>query len=356
MPEPVPLSRALPLHSPLRRKPFAVLQDLLSEVTPDTDWFEPVDRLEARCAALLGKPAALFCPTGKIAQMIALRLHAERTGRWEIAAHPKNHLDLWEDRAYSVLHGLRMNTIGDPNAVFTAADIELVGVPLGAVVWELPQREIGGPLPTWEDLQTQIAAARARGAATHLDGARLWEAQTYYERPFAEIAGLFDTVYVSLYKALLAPRGAVLLGDHETIAAARVWNNRMGGFRDDAWPFALAALHNMDKLLPRMTEFRDHARAIAAAINADGVASTVPEVPPTPLFHIHLPVSKAAAEAAGADIRARKGIQVFGRILSQPNPRHCAFELTVGENASEWTPQEVAALIRELVELARQAD
>ena len=75
---------------------------------------------------------------------------------------------------------------------------------MAAVVWELPQRDLGGLLPEWDDLTEQIAAARATGAATHLDGARIWEAQTYYGRPFDEIASLFDTVYVSLYKACRA--------------------------------------------------------------------------------------------------------------------------------------------------------
>ena len=82
-----------------------------------------------------------------------------------------------------------------------------------------------------------------------------------------------------------------------------------------------------------MMEFRGHARAIAAAINADGVAQTMPEVPPTPLFHIHLPVPRAAAQRAGDTICAEKGIHVFTRRLSQPNPRWCGFELTVGGNA-----------------------
>ena len=179
-----------------------------------------------------------------------------------------------------MLHGLRLNPIGDRYELMTREDIEKVGVPLGSVVWELPQREIGGFLPEWADLQAQVAAARAKGAA-----------------------------------------------------------NRLGSYRDDGWGFATHALHNMDVLMPRMTEFRGHARAIAAAINADGVAQTVPEVPPTPLFHIHLPVPRAAAQWAGDTIRAEKGIQVFTRLLSQPNPRWCGFELTVGGNASDFTPR-----------------
>jgi threonine aldolase len=72
---------------------------------------------------------------------------------------------------------------------------------------ELPQREIGGLLPEWDDLVAQAAWTRERGIALHLDGARLWEAAPFYERSYAEIAGLFDSVYVSFYKGLGALAG-----------------------------------------------------------------------------------------------------------------------------------------------------
>ena len=72
----------------------------------------------------------------------------------------------------------------------------------------------------------------------------------------------------------------------------------MGGSVPDAWPLALSALIGLDDLLPRMPAFRDHAVAIAAAINADGAARAVPESPQTPLFHVHLPVGKATLERA----------------------------------------------------------
>lgn len=84
----------------------------------------------------------------------------------------------------------------------TLADLTAISEPLAAVVSELPQRDIGGLLPQWDDLVAQTNAMRERGAAIHLDGARLWEAQTHYRQPFADIVALFDTAYVSLYKGL----------------------------------------------------------------------------------------------------------------------------------------------------------
>jgi threonine aldolase len=350
------ISRSLFLHAPLRRKPHDVLTRLLDRLpaeTPETGPDAPVAQLEDRIAGLLGKESALFFPSGTMAQQAVLRVHAERTARHAFAGHPQCHLDVWEQQGYSVVHGLRFHAVGDRYELMTLDALREVAEPLAAVVWELPQREIGGELPTWTELQEQTAWARQRGAAVHLDGARLWEAQTYYERPFAEIAGLFDSVYVSMYKGLEGVRGAVLAGDAETIGAASVWRQRLGGAAANAaWPLAAIAQLGLDDILPRMPVFRDHAVAIAAAINANGVAHTVPDPPKTPLFHVHLPAPKAAVERAEAELIAERGIQLFGRALSTADPRRCEFEVTVGENAMEFTPDEVVELIDELVKRA----
>ncbi len=349
------ISRSLFLHAPLRRSPHRVLRRILEHLpagTPPDGPDGPVAVLERRIANLLGTPAALFFPTGTMAQQVALRIHAERRGRHAFVAHPRTHLAVWEQQGYSVVHGLRFHPVGDPNALLTWADLDAVAEPPAALLLELPQRDIGGQLPDWEPLTEQVRWARGRGAAAHLDGARLWEAQTYYERPHAEIAGLFDSVHVSLYKGLEGVRGAVLAGSEEFIEQAWVWQQRLGGKVPDAWPLAAAALVGLDELLPRMPVFRDHARALAAALNADGVVRTVPEVPQTPLFHVHLPAAPAAVDRAHAALLARTGIQLYGYLRSAPDPRRCSFEISVGENAMEFTPAEVARLVRDLVERA----
>jgi threonine aldolase len=313
---------------------------------------EPMAELEKRVAGLLGLDAALFFPSGTMAQQVALRIHADRRGRRTFAAHPQTHLDTWEERGYTAVHDLRHRPAGDRNELMTAADLAAIDEPLAAVLWELPQRDLGGLLPSWDELREQIAVARAAGAAVHMDGARLWEAQTFYRRPLAEIAGLFDTVYVSLYKGLAGLRGALLAGDRVTVAEAGVWRKRLGGGLSEAWPVAISALDGLDTLLPRMPEFREHAIAIAAAITADGVASVSPDPPQTPIFHIHLPAGRRAVEQAGAALLAEHGTQLFGRLRSSPDPRRCSFEVSVGLNALELSPAEVAALIRELVDRA----
>jgi threonine aldolase len=344
--------RAFPPHAALHRDPHAVLTRLLARTAPGTGPDEPVAELERRVAELLGTPAALFLPTGAMAQQIAVRLHAERTGRAAFAAHPTCHLDLWEERGYAVVHGLRFRPAGDAALPLTADALRAVGEPLAAVVWELPQREIGGTLPEWGDLVAQVALVRERGAAAHLDGARLWEAQPFYDRPHAEIAGLFDTVYVSLYKGLRGVRGAALAGDEETIAAARVWRTRLGGAVPDAWPLALAALDGLDRHLPRMAEYRDHAVAVAAAITADGIGRVVPDPPVTPMFHLHLPAPAEALAAAAAAVDAERDVLLFRRATATTDPGRSVVELTVSDTGLEFTPAEVAGLVAEIVERA----
>jgi hypothetical protein len=145
----------------------------------------------------------------------------------------------------------------------------------------------------------------------------------------------------SLYKSIQGTHVAILATDADTAAAATVWRGRLGGTIDDAWPLALTALAGLDTLPPRMPAFRDHAIAIAAAINADGAAHAYPDPPQTPLFHVHLPAARRAIERAGAAMLAEHGVQVYGRVRSGPDPARCSFEISVGDNAMEFTPDEV---------------
>jgi threonine aldolase len=351
------LRRSLVLHSPLHRSPHAVLRamlDRLPDAMPPSGEDGPVAVLERRMADLLGKPAALFFPSGTMAQQVALRLHAERTGRHAFAAHPMTHLDQWEQRGYAVVHGLRFQPVGARHELMSTEALAQVAEPVAAVLWELPQRDIGGRLPEWDTLCEQVALARDRGAATHLDGARLPEAQTYYERPFEQIAALFDTVYVSLYKSLGGVRGAVLAGDHTTVEQAAVWRQRLGGGIADAWPLALAGLVGLDTVLPRMAAYRVHAVAIADALRGMTSARTMPDPPQTPIFHVLLPAPAAAVERAAQAVLAETGVQVLARVLADVHPGVCRFEVTVGEPAMGFTPQEVAALVGDLLARATQ--
>src|SRR5215469_1557161 len=233
--------------------------DLLAGIPADTitDRYGDggvVSELEAEIAGLLGKPAAVFLPSGTMAQQCVLRVHADRRQRKTVIFHPMCHLDRHEGEAYQRLHGLTGRPAGGLDRLMTINDLTAIGEPAAALLIELPQRDLGGQQPAWEDLQAQVEWARAHAAAAHLDGARLWESAAGYGRAPDEVAALFDTVYVSFYKAIGALPGCCVAGSAEVIAEVREWRRRMGGTLFGLWPNAASARTCLAQRLPRMQD------------------------------------------------------------------------------------------------------
>jgi threonine aldolase len=307
--------------------------------------------LEAEVRDLLGKPAAAFMPSGTMAQQIALRIHADRRGRRVVAFHPTCHLELHEDKAYLRLHGLIGRTLGDGHDLLTLADLEAVRELLAALLIELPQREIGGRLPPWDDLVAQVSYARERGAAVHLDGARLWESAPFYDRPLSDVAALFDTVYVSFYKGLGGLAGSMLLGGEDVIAEARLWRRRHGGTLYRLWPYAAAGLAGLRLHLPKMGAYVAHARAIAAELAGQDRILVVPDPPQTPMMHLHLRTTEAAVTAGIRRMAIEQRLWTWGGSSPTATPGYRRVELTVGAATLTFTSAEVAGAVRELLPL-----
>lgn len=305
-----------------------------------------VEAFERRIAALLGKPAAALLPSGTMAQQIALRIHCDRRGLSTVAFHPTCHLELHEHGGYAHLHGLKAELVGDRDRLITFEDLVELRAPIGALLIELPQREIGGRLPEWEDLTAQIKWARDRDIATHLDGARIWESAAYYDRPYSEVGELFDTVYVSLYKGLGGLGGSVLAGPEDLIDEARVWRRRHGGTLFTLFPFAAAAQRGLDELLPQMPRFLEHARSLAARLGEVSGIVVVPEPPQTPLFHIHLHGDPQALRERALDVAEQRQVWLFHRLAPSVVPGMNVIELNIGEPALEISPDEAAELFK----------
>ncbi len=337
-------SRALAWHG--NRSPGEMLADVGDAIVPDR-YGEGgvVEELEQEVADLLGMPAAVFMPSGTMAQQIALRIHADDLGPRTVAFHPACHLDVHEAGAYERLHGLVGRPVGSRDGLLTVAALVAVAEPLAALLIELPQRDLGGALPTWEDLTAQVEWARERGAAVHLDGARLWQCGPAYDRPLAEVAGLFDSVYVSFYKDLGGLAGCCLLGTPDLVARAREWRRRHGGTLFAMWPHAASALSAMRLRLPRMSAYRDHALAIAAALDdLEGVRVT-PNPPQTSMMHLHLRTTATAFEAAVRRVAAEHDMWTWPGVFASGHPDWSVVELTVGDATLDVEP----ALAREVV-------
>jgi threonine aldolase len=308
-----------------------------------------VSALEERICELLGKPAALFMLSGTMAQQIAIRIHADRAGIRAFGFHPMSHLELHEDKAYQRVHSLVGVPVGDAKALLTLDDLTAITEPLAAFIFELPQREIGGRLPEWGDLQAQVAHLRDRGIAVHLDGARLWESTPHYQKTPADIAGLFDTVYVSFYKGLGALSGCCLAGDEDLIERARAWRKRHGGTLFGMWPNAASAIEALDRRLPLFPRYYEHARAIADALRGIEQVEIVPDPPQTSMMHLHLRVSEEQFLTSARRIAEDQGIFTWPRSSPAATPSIRVVELTVGDATLTFSPDEVAKIVEDLV-------
>jgi threonine aldolase len=332
--------------------------DALPEDEPSDDYGvgDFLEAFEQRVAGLLGKPAAIVLPSGTMAQQIALRIHCDARATHTVAFHPTSHLELHERGSYAHLHGLKAELVGERDRLIELSDLESMNSPLGALLLELPQREIGGRLPEWSDLVAQIQWARDRGVATHLDGARIWEAAPYYERSPAEIATLFDSVYVSLYKGLGGFGGCVLAGVQDLIDQARVWRRRHGGELPALFPFAASAIPGLDRLIPKMPDFLEHARALGAALAQVPGVVVVPSTPQTPLFHLHLDGEREDLEARALDLARERQVWLFRRLRASVVPGVQVLELNIGEPALAISPAEAAELFHALLAQRSQSD
>jgi threonine aldolase len=244
--------------------------------------------------------------------------------------HPFSHLLQHEDGAYARLHRQVGRTVGDPARVLTLDDLRTVAEPFAALLLELPQRDLGGRLPAFGDLVAQVEWARARGAATHLDGARLWEAAAGYGRPPAEIAGLFDTVYVSFYKGVGALPGCCLAGPDAEVAQVREWRRRLGGTLVYLWPGAASARRLLPDALAEMPARLRHAVAIAAAFERVPGVRVVPGTPETPMMHLLLPTTAEAYAQNARRLAETAKLWVSPRVAATDLPDVVRVELTVG--------------------------
>ena len=306
-----------------------------------------VEALEERVAALLGKEAAAFFPTGTMTQQVALRCWAGRTGNPTVALHALAHPEVHERNAFREVSGLRPVRVTSEPRQPSADEIRGFEEPFGALMLELPLRDAGFVLPTWEELTEVVAAARERDAVVHFDGARLWETTVHFGRPLDEIADLADSVYVSFYKSLQAYGGAALAGPRTLIEEAKTWRHRYGGAVFQQFPTVLSALAGLERELPRLPEYVTHARVVAAALREGFTeaglpwARVHPEVPHTFDFQVWLPYGVDEVSEAAIRQSEETGTALFINPWDEKGPGLSMTEVYVRAAALEWTAADV---------------
>lgn len=289
-----------------------------------------INDFETELAGLLGKPAAVFFPSGVMAQQIALRLWCDAAGNPSVAYHPLCHLEIHEQDAIRALHRLEPVCLGQADRLFTLADLMAVDPAPACLLIELPQREIGGQLPAWDDLVAMADYCRAHGIRTHLDGARLFETLPYYRKTAAEIAALFDSVYVSFYKGLGSVAGAMLAGEADFMAEATIWKRRHGGDLISLYPYTIAARHWLHRRADRMEAYWRAAQTVAAELNAIPGVDTVPRQPVCNMFHVYFDAPVATVEAILGDITRRYDLAIAPG-LRPVDQDHCKAEMSFGD-------------------------
>jgi threonine aldolase len=244
-----------------------------AEVGDDVFGEDPTLRaLEERVADLLGHEAALFTPSGSMANQLGVRLHV-RHGE-ELVGDSLAHVVRAELGAAAVLSGISSRTWVSERGRFRADDAASLMV-TGAgpyqvctalVVVENTHNFGGGTVQSLEEIRRARTITRERGVAMHLDGARLFNAHVASGIPVADYGREFDTVSVCLSKGLGAPVGSVLAGSAEAMAESRIWRKRFGGGMRQAGILAAAGLYALDHHVERLADDHARARRTAAAM------------------------------------------------------------------------------------------
>jgi len=291
-----------------------------------------IQAFERKVAALLGFEAAVFCISGTMAQVTALRLAAQDRNRAPVALHPTSHIFVHERSNYQLLGHFDALQVGERHRPWAAADITAIPEPLAAVGLEIPMREIGGQLSDWDALQAIKRHCSNQDIHLHMDGARLWEAAAGYGRPVHEIAAGFDSVYVSLYKGIGGLGGAMLAGSQAFVARAAEWFRRQGGNLIHRSPYIVAAAMQFDERLAAMPAYFRRTEFLYDLLRAHPTLRVNPARPQANMLHIHLPVNRERALAIRARLAEEHGVWIFNRINHGVLPDTSYFELYVGDN------------------------
>ncbi len=245
-----------------------------AEVGDDVYGEDPTaNRLEAHVAALLGKEAALFVPTGVMANQLGIKVHT-RPGD-EVIVERQSHIYNYESAAPAVLAGVQLAVADGTGGLLTPAQVEAAIRPghywepqPALVCLENTANKAGGVVYPLRRIEAVAEVARAHGLRLHLDGARLWNAPPATGTSVKDFAAPFDTAWVAFSKALGAPVGSALAGSEEMIREARRWRKLFGGGMRQVGVLAAAALYALEHHVEAIPHDHEKARRLAEGLAA----------------------------------------------------------------------------------------
>ena len=286
---------SLDLRSDTLTRPSAEMRIAMAhaEVGDDVNDGDPtVRRLQDRVAKMLGKEAALYFPSGTMANLTALLLHT-RPGT-EVLIDVNGHTVHWDMAGSAAIAGVAFRLVTPTGLVMNAADVERTMRPndhygiRASLLWlENTHNAAGGVITSLADMRALYALAREAKLPTHLDGARLWNASVASGVSLEEFSACADTVMVSFSKGLGAPVGAALAGTVRDMQLADDIRKRLGGGMRQSGIIAAGALYGLENNLHRLDE--DHVAARVFASIVDGVGCVTVVKPQTNIVMIDLP-------------------------------------------------------------------
>ncbi|HEY8613684.1 MAG TPA: threonine aldolase family protein [Roseomonas sp.] len=303
------------LYSDTQTRPTQAMKAAMmaAEVGDEQHGDDPtVHLLCDRMAALLGKEAAMFLPSGTMCNVIAINTHC-RPGD-EVLAHETAHILGSEGGSHAAIAGVQINPLRGANGMFDADTLRAAirsrtryAPPQTLLEIEQTANIGGGAVWPVNQLNELCDIAREQGWATHMDGARLLNACVASGVPATEMCAGFDTVWLDFTKGLGAPLGAVLAGSNEFIGQAWRWKQRLGGSMRQAGICAAACLYALDHNIDRLAD--DHANARALAAGLSQIPGMAVEQPETNLVYFDPAGAGMGASALQAALR-EEGIAV----------------------------------------------
>ena len=299
---------AIDLRSDTVTRPSQAMRDVIAAAPVGDDVYgdDPtVNSLEERVAAMFGKEAGVFTPTGSLANQLAIRMLVN-PGE-ELIAETNSHIVRAELGAAAVFSGITTRTWPATHGLLKASDALEIARPNSgpylvstvAIAVENTHNFGGGTVQPLDQIQALRKGADEMGLALHLDGARIWNAHVASGVGFAEYGKYFDTVSVCLSKGLGAPIGSIMLSTKERVAKARVWRKRYGAGMRQVGLLAAAAHFALDNNIERLADDHRRAKEIAIAIAAIDSSLIDPATVQTNIVGLDLAhLSISAAELA----------------------------------------------------------
>ncbi|USD42979.1 aminotransferase class I/II-fold pyridoxal phosphate-dependent enzyme [Vibrio sp. SCSIO 43135] len=309
---------------------------------------ETIQAFEQKVADLLGYEAGLFVVSGTMTQPTVLELVTKQKRNPVVAMHPSSHIYVHERQGYQLQNRFNILPIGNAFQTWKLNDLKAWPDEIAAVLYELPMREIGGQLPSWDELEKIKNYCSEKGIHLHMDGARLWEAAAYYQKDYSQIAKGFDTTYVSLYKGVNGLGGSMLLGSKAFIELASIWMKRQGGNLYHRTPYIVSAAMQFDEKLAKLPKLFERTKQIYDLISEFPELAANPTKPQSNMLHLILPFSYEEAVELQRTFATEKGIWL-GNPQVTAHPNQSVIEWYVGDNLLDIEDDELRSFFTELL-------